>query len=117
MIDPETTYRTFISHTQRCRQCRTAGGELADDGALCPTGRALARQWDLGKKSRVVMNHFGLIATSRSLKNRRPNKVTDAVALLRDMVEDARWNITSSWTAHRRTDLISLLSFNRDEGL
>ncbi|HEV2356177.1 MAG TPA: hypothetical protein VGZ23_00960 [bacterium] len=49
MIDPETTYRTFISHTQRYRQCRTAGGELADDSAFCPTGRALARQWGNAK--------------------------------------------------------------------
>jgi hypothetical protein len=45
MMDPETTYRTFIEHSRRCRQCRTAGGEWADDSALCPTGRALARQW------------------------------------------------------------------------
>lgn len=58
---------------------------------LTPPNRM--RRIDPGKKSRVVMSHFGLIATSRSLKKRRPNKVTDAVALLRDMVDDTRYVI------------------------
>jgi hypothetical protein len=45
MTNPETAYRALIQHTLRCRQCRAAGGELADDNALWPTDRAFVRQW------------------------------------------------------------------------
>lgn len=60
-------------------------------------------RFNLGKKSRVVMSHFGLIATSRSLKKRRPNRGTDAMALFRDMVEDTRHVIVPPSTPQWRS--------------
>lgn len=46
MNHAEVAYRTFLAHADRCIPCRNAGGELAEDANLCPTGRTLMRNWE-----------------------------------------------------------------------
>lgn len=42
----EQAYRRFIRHAEHCTQCGPAGGEWAENAALCPTGRTLAQTWE-----------------------------------------------------------------------